>query len=105
MAKRNYRVFCFFVYCLCLQDLLVLILSIYHVVTLTDEYKAVGMGTSAALEATLRRNPISLLLAIYAFAALFFVGGLCGFHVYLVCAGLTTNEQVRLLLRAPWTAP
>jgi len=80
---------------LCCQTLLVLILSIVHIVLVTRDHQNAGESDLDSFEAALRSQPASLLLAIYAFMALWFVGGLCGFHVFLVCVGQTTNEKLK----------
>jgi palmitoyltransferase ZDHHC9/14/18 len=51
----------------------------------------------------MRSRPISFILLVIAFPAVWFVCGLTGYHIYLVCVGQTTNEQLKTTF--PWGSP
>eukprot|EP00475_Leptophrys_vorax_P027867 TRINITY_DN3983_c0_g1_i4.p1 TRINITY_DN3983_c0_g1~~TRINITY_DN3983_c0_g1_i4.p1 ORF type:complete len:387 (+),score=63.17 TRINITY_DN3983_c0_g1_i4:85-1161(+) len=96
IGKRNYRLFSLFLYSVSILSLFVCGSCVYQLILVTNDYKSQGAKSGiSAFGQTLGRNPISLILAIYCFVAMFFIGGLCSFHLYLVCAGKTTNEQLK----------
>jgi len=51
--------------------------------------------TDEAFTTALKNNPVSLIMAIYAFLALWFVVGLWVFHTYLALTEQTTYEQLK----------
>eukprot|EP00118_Oscarella_pearsei_P005644 m.25980 g.25980 ORF g.25980 m.25980 type:complete len:386 (+) comp29040_c0_seq4:44-1201(+) len=81
IGKRNYRHFFYFALALTIYIISTLSFSLYHVVVERDEY-----GDKFTIAATV--------VSAIAFLVLFPVGGLTMFHVFLVCSGRTTNEQV-----------
>jgi hypothetical protein len=88
IGKRNYRRFNLFLYTLTAYCVIMLALASYHMRVIADE-------KGGDFAAVLRRNPLSFLIALYAFAATLPVAGLTGYHVYLTCRGFTTNEHLK----------
>jgi len=54
----------------------------------------------AGITAALARCPAAIALMVYAFLAIWFVGGLSGFHCYLVSTNQTTYENFRYTYKA-----
>jgi hypothetical protein len=91
VGRRNYRYFYLFLVFVSSDSLFVFCSCIAHLVTRANMY---GGGTSG-LNTQLASNPLSLLLMIYAFAALLFTGILFSFHTFLILRGRTTHEQLK----------
>ena len=104
VGANNYRSFSVFLYTLTLLLFWVLAFSITDMVFITRE-KRDGSSLDSAFNAMLRRNPIAFILALYCWIAAFFVVGLAAFHLFLVSAGITTNEQLKQAFPhgSPWS--
>lgn len=50
------------------------------------------------LNTVLAKSPVSFLLAIYCFVLLWLVGGLTLYHCSLILRGVTTHEQVTIIV-------
>jgi len=96
IGKRNYRQYTLFLYSLSSLTIFVMAMSAYHLKVLSSEFQAdEDRPLSEAFAKTLRRNPISFIVAVYAFGFMFFVIGLTGLHCFLLATGQTTHEQLK----------
>ena len=76
--QRNYRYFLLFVFSGTALCLLVCATSLSRLVEISGD-------NDDEFDTALRREPIAIVLIIYTFGAVWFVGGLSIFHTYLVC--------------------
>ncbi len=88
IGKRNYRFYLVFVFSCTALCLLVFTVSAFKVKLRAD-------APDVSVMEAMRAEPAALFVMAYVTLGFLFVGGLSGFHIYLVSTNQTTYENIR----------
>uniref|UniRef100_A0A0C9S986 S-acyltransferase n=1 Tax=Wollemia nobilis TaxID=56998 RepID=A0A0C9S986_9CONI len=88
IGQRNYRFFFMFVFS-------TTILCVYVFAFCWVLIKKIMEGDRVNLWKAMSKTPASIILIVYTFIAVWFVGGLTAFHIYLISTNQTTYENFR----------
>jgi len=88
IGKRNYRYFYIFLISLSILDVYIFVFSVINMVNLYQR------NQRNLIEAVSDSWPSALIILI-TFFSMWSVVGLCGFHTYLTCFNVTTNEDMK----------
>jgi len=94
IGKRNYRYYLLFIVSASVICLYVIALCVAHIILNTNASDK-HSRSDRVKDGFAASYYFALLLPIYAVAGLGFVGGLSGFHCYLVGHGMSTNEFIK----------
>jgi len=89
VGKRNYRYFIGFLSSLVLECVYILFFGIFHLAwsARSDEKGSFNDALSA--------YPLALIMAIVAACFLTCLGGMCSYHLFLICNSITTAEHLK----------
>eukprot|EP00250_Pteridium_aquilinum_P009304 c18582_g1_i1 orf=2283-3602(-) len=93
IGQRNYRFFFIFVSSATLLCIYVFAMSALHIKFVMDG--DLQTGNRRTVWQAIAKAPASLILIVYTFIAVWFVGGLTVFHLYLISTNQTTYENFR----------
>ncbi|CAN8272911.1 unnamed protein product [Cochlearia groenlandica] len=88
IAQRNYRFFFMFIFSTTLLCVYVLAFCFVYI-------RKIKESEDITIWKAMLKTPASIALIIYTFICMWFVGGLTGFHLYLISTNQTTYENFR----------
>ncbi|CAI5506731.1 unnamed protein product [Closterium sp. Naga37s-1] len=94
IGRRNYRFFFTFILSTTVLCIFVFAFSAYLINQLMFNAHDPAAGTQTVWQA-MGHAPVAVVLMGFTFLAVWFVGGLSGFHTYLMCRNQTTYENFR----------
>ncbi|CAI5961409.1 unnamed protein product [Closterium sp. NIES-64] len=94
IGRRNYRFFFTFILSTTALCIFVFAFSAYLINQLMFNAHDPAVGTRTVWQA-MGQAPVAVVLMGFTFLAVWFVGGLSGFHIYLMCRNQTTYENFR----------
>ncbi|CAI7874472.1 unnamed protein product, partial [Closterium sp. NIES-54] len=95
IGRRNYPFFFLFVTTTTLLCVFVFTLSAFYIKLLVDNSYSGASGQSISLLEALGKGYMAAVLMVYTFIMVWFVGGLTGFHSFLISRNQTTYENFR----------
>ncbi|CAI5458860.1 unnamed protein product [Closterium sp. Yama58-4] len=95
IGRRNYPFFFLFVTTTTLLCIFVFTLSAFYIKLLVDNSYPGASGESISLLEALGKGYMAAVLMVYTFIMVWFVGGLTGFHSFLISRNQTTYENFR----------
>lgn len=90
IGRRNYRTFFTFIATATILCVYVLGFCLVHLLLLMKQQKSHNFFQA------IMGAPVSFLLVVLSFFLMWSVGGLTGYHMYLISNNLTTHEQIRV---------
>ncbi|CAG9312234.1 unnamed protein product [Blepharisma stoltei] len=104
VGKRNYKYFIIFLTSTSILVVINFVGSLLHLLLLIKDYDGKSDQAQAVSEA-LRDGAVSTFLAAYSFLEMWFLLGLCGFHMYLLFTNQTSSEQLKNTWKVPYKNP
>lgn len=98
IGKRNYRYYLLFILSGTIDCLYVISLSIAHIVLNVQDSDKESRGDRVR-DGFAASYYFAIILPVYSVAAMGFIGGLTGFHIFLVGKGVSTNEFIKKTFR------
>lgn len=96
IGKRNYWLFFTFVSITATLNVSTLGTSAGLLALVTQDVKDLeGKGGGDAFVQAMSEEPVSVIMAVYSAAIVWFTVGLCMYHSYLICSNQTTYEQIK----------
>jgi palmitoyltransferase ZDHHC9/14/18 len=87
VGLRNYRYFYLFLLSLSLLCIYIFVFNIIHIVLLAQIKPTVADA--------IRETPATIVEALICFLSIWSILGLWGYHTYLICRSVTTNEDIK----------
>jgi palmitoyltransferase ZDHHC9/14/18 len=101
IGRRNYRFFLLFVLGVVVNCGFCIAMCAVQFALVVQNQADPTLDIGQRVLFAFRKVPLAIPLALFSFIVMGFVGGLGGFHVYLVSSGQTTNEYLKGLYKGP----